>query len=251
MPSWTPDNSMILSLLLDAIVGTKEMVKIRQDHCMIFDCKKSTCLKNNVYFTGSKSEGLDLPGSDEDYMYDINNMHHIKVTQSSDENNDTSPYSTFFMSTENVPPGFAILQFVHSAIMHPLVYQSSQYMNGVQCLSSDLFIENIVLIHRNIPMGQTVRRQGPSVEVWHQFSDKSESGDDIVPSIHCSFWPNDAAEWVNRPRQFGWPTSQDIMSITEFGFHLVPVGHPHSKTKLMEWRISFSLAERTLVWSFN
>ena len=34
-------------------------------------------------------------------------------------------------------------------------------------------------------------------------------------------------------------------------FNLVPVGHPHSDMQEMEWRISFSLAERALVWSFN
>ena len=74
---------------------------------------------------------------------------------------------------------------------------------------------------------------------------------DNVFSIHCPFWPNESSEWVQRPRHFAWPTSQDISTITDFGFHLVPVGHPHSDTKLMEWRISFSMAERTLVWSFN
>ena len=41
------------------------------------------------------------------------------------------------------------------------------------------------------------------------------------------------------------------MSIADFGFHLVAVGHPNSATKLLEWRISFSIAERTLVWSFS
>ena len=32
---------------------------------------------------------------------------------------------------------------------------------------------------------------------------------------------------------------------------LYPWGHPNSETKTLEWRISFSVAERTLVWSFN
>ena len=40
-------------------------------------------------------------------------------------------------------------------------------------------------------------------------------------------------------------------NIVEFGFHLVPVGHPLSDTNMMEWRISFAVAERALVWSFN
>ena len=70
-------------------------------------------------------------------------------------------------------------------------------------------------------------------------------------SIHCDFWPNEAMEWIHRPRNCGWPTSFDILSIVKFGFHLVPVGHPHSDMKQMEWRLSYSLAERALVWSFN
>ena len=40
-------------------------------------------------------------------------------------------------------------------------------------------------------------------------------------------------------------------NIVNFGFHLVSVGHPLSPMKSLEWRISFSNAERRLVWSFN
>ena len=81
--------------------------------------------------------------------------------------------------------------------------------------------------------------------------DRSESGVDSVPSIHCSFWPRGAEEWLHRPRRCGWPTSTDITQITDFGCHLVAVGYPLSSSKEMEWRISFSVAERILVWSFN
>ena len=44
---------------------------------------------------------------------------------------------------------------------------------------------------------------------------------------------------------------QILLSFVDFGFHLVPVGHPHSDMNMMEWRISFSIAERTLLWSFT
>ena len=91
-------------------------------------------------------------------------------------------------------------------------------------------------------------RQGPSLETWTEYSKMSH--DDVL-SIHCPFWPNSALEWNERPRHFGWPRSHDISTIIKFGCHLVPVGHPHSEMKSTEWRISFSIAERTLVWSFN
>ena len=94
-------------------------------------------------------------------------------------------------------------------------------------------------------------RQGPSLELWGKYENESDSGTDHVLSIHCEFWPNEAMEWSHRSRNFDWPTSLDISSIVKFGFHLVPVGHPHSDMQETEWRISFSLAERALVWSFN
>ena len=73
----------------------------------------------------------------------------------------------------------------------------------------------------------------------------------MVPSIHCQFWPSAAKEWIDRPRHYGWPSTCSKDNIVAFGHHLVPVGHPLSPLKEMQWRISFSIAERTLVWSFN
>ena len=108
MPGWTPDHSMILSLLLDVVTGTKEEIAMRQNHCRIHDSFYSSPQFNQANFTGSKSEGLDLPGSDEDYMYDINNKHNIEVIQSSDEYSGYNSNSIFVMCTENDPPGFVL-----------------------------------------------------------------------------------------------------------------------------------------------
>ena len=255
MANWTPDHSTILSKMLDEVTGTPEMIAIRQDFCKIDDCLKSQDYQFNMYFTGSKAEGLELPGSDEDFMMDINKEFNIKVIQSLDELPDRSPKSILLMSAENVPPGFALLQHVNhtSHTMHPMLIFSTQKMNGLQYLTSDWMVENYLFqtFLRGADQFCSRRRQGPSVETWTDYGDTSESGTDLVMSIHCPFWPNLALEWTQRPRYFGWPNSREISSIAEFGCHLVPVGHPHSGKKLKEWRISFSMAERTLVWSFN
>ena len=95
------------------------------------------------------------------------------------------------------------------------------------------------------------RIQGPLIEVWDEYADTSQSGMDNVPSILCKSWPTSAAEWKDRPRHYGWPSQRDKEYIEQFGCHLVPVGHPLSAKKSLEWRLSFSIAERTLVWSFN
>ena len=94
MASWTLDQSTVLSHLLDEVVGTQMMIDIRTDYCMISDCFMSKEAQNKSrYFTGSKAEGLDLPGSDMDFMIDINDLYHIKVIQSLEEIPEISPYT--------------------------------------------------------------------------------------------------------------------------------------------------------------
>ena len=100
MASWTPQFSTLLSLLLEKIVGTQHMIDTRQDYCKILECVNSTATRRNIYYTGSKAEGLDLLGSDDDYMADINTEYNIKVIQELDENTRTSTNSTFLMVTE-------------------------------------------------------------------------------------------------------------------------------------------------------
>ena len=129
---------------------------------------------------------------------------------------------------------------------------ASRNIDGVPHLSSDLIVQKASLYREN-PWcaGDTRVRQGPSLEYRSQFSDESKPGTDLILSLHCPFWPNGASEWINRPRLSGWPTPHDIYSIVDFECHIVLVGRPLSPRREMEWRISFSIAERILVWSFN
>ena len=249
MTSWTSERSAILSLMLDEVSGTEEMVTIRQDFCRVRDCIASCGLNTAAYYTGSKAEGLDLQGSDDDHMFDINDRYSIQVTQTAQETRvASSPRSAILLCTDNVHPGFALLRWL--SFPHSLLQRSSQNMNGFPHLSSFLF--TLEHLKADTPGdGETRAIQGPSIERWTKYMDRSESGTDSVPSIHCSFWPRGAEEWLHRPRHCGWPTPTDITQITDFGCHLVAVGYPLSSTKEMEWRISFSVAERILVWSFN
>ena len=247
MASWTSEMSVTLSLLLDEVVGTAEMVKTRQDFCKIYDHLTSSIRTTAVYFTGSKAEGLQLPGSDEDYMFDINDELNIKVKHMMQDTHGSFS-QILHLCTANVPPGFAILR-LDTHCQDPLLLRISQGINGVPHLSSVLFMREC--LHNANQTNVTVSIQGPSLEMWGPYADKSGSGTDRVPSIHCPFWPSGAEEWIKRPRHYGWPTPRDIADITNFGCHLVPVSHPLSPHKDMEWRISFSVAERTLVWAFN
>ena len=224
-----------------------------QDNCRLLDSIWSAKTGYTSYYTGSRSEGLDLPGSDDDYMLDVNYMLNFKVVQSVHEISDASICEEFFMCTENVKPGFALLRRVrqHTVMQSPVLKAALKTINNVEYLSSDYFVNDILHTTQSLNIGLTTARQGPSMETRWPHMDSSQPGDDCVPSIHCCFWPNDASEWIQRSRSFEWPTSDVMSSIVDFGCHLVAVGHPQSATKLSEWRISFSIAEKHLVWSFN
>ena len=247
MAEWSPEHNTYLSCLLDDVTGSEESVRTMQDYCKIHDCIWSPKPDNvNVYYTGSKAEGLDLPGSDDDFMYDINEIYDIDVSESLQDLVRSTRRNKLLIITDNVPPAFAMLKCV--TLQNPLLLRSAVLMNNEAYLSSQQFVSSPWL---QSDKTDTSRIQGPSVEVWGEYADTSESGIDNVPSILCKFWPTSATEWKDRPRHYGWPSQRDKEYIEQFGCHLVPVGHPLSAKKSLEWRLSFSIAERTLVWSFN
>ena len=253
MSSWTPDRSAILSLLLDEVTGTQEAINIRQDYCRLFDSIASTVLLGEQYYTGSRAEGLDLPGSDDDVMQKINNLFKLKVVQSLNETSNTPIYEEFLLCTETTNPGFVLLRRIrqHTQIRTPMLKRAIEILDSQEYLSSNKVVSNALHFIHTVQSTATGTRQEPSMELRLPHKDPSEPGYDQVLCIHCDFWPNDATEWVRRQRHFRWPTSNDISSIVDAGCHLVAVGHPNSDTKFTEWRLSFSIAERTLVWSFN
>ena len=81
---------------------------------------------------------------------------------------------------------------------------------------------------------------------------------DFVPSIHSAKLssPNDggrdAFSWIERPRTCGWPTQQTLEQISKAGYHVVAAEHPaKDRGRYIDWRFSFSFAERALLNSCN
>ena len=247
MAEWSRERNTYLSALLDGVTGAEDVVKIRHDYCKIQDYIWSIDGKD-MYYTGSRSEGLNLPGSDDDYMIDINNPFDIEVSESAHDLVQSASTNKLLIITDNVPPAFVMLKCItlqnQDLLRSTVNFGVDVYFSSLQFLSLPCWLEYESESH-------TKRIQGPSIEVWHEYMDTSQSGRDNVPSIRCTFWLTSAAEWKDRPRHYGWPSQNDKEYIEQFGCHLVPVGHPLSARKSLEWRLSFSIAERTLVWSFN
>ena len=70
---------------------------------------------------------------------------------------------------------------------------------------------------------------------------------DEVPCLTCPSWPLCAAGFLSRPRPHGWPSSALLDRIRRTGCHVVAVGCHMSDRKDIEWRWSFSWAERELI----
>ena len=203
MADWSAEHNTYLSALLDDVTGSEEGVRIRQDYCKIIDCIDSSKPDNvNVYFTGSKAEGLDLPGSDNDYMYDIKEIYDIEVSESLQDLVRSRRRNKLLIVTDNVPPAFALLKCVTMDPLDPLFLRAVVTMNNASYLSSQQVVSSNWWQSNNTDTSQI---QGPSVEVWVEYADTSESANDNVPSILCTFWPTSAAEWKDRPRPYGWP----------------------------------------------
>ena len=250
--SWTIGCSSFLSHLLRQVIGSRDTIKARQEYCKVFDYVVSMGVGRNIYFTGSKAEGLDLPGSDDDYMFDFNDYFGIKISQSFPLGECVGRRSVFMMITKNVRPGFTMLRS-ESLIHNKELAEALTIVDNKPYLSCNAIVRNTEskLSHGCSSASLTASLQGPSVETRDKYEDITKPGQDNVVSIRCPFWPSTATEWINRPRHFGWPKQTDVEVITNFGCHLVPVGHPLSNQSHLEWRISFSVAERILVWSFN
>ncbi|XP_006812022.1 uncharacterized protein LOC100370446 [Saccoglossus kowalevskii] len=73
---------------------------------------------------------------------------------------------------------------------------------------------------------------------------------DAALVLRCSAWPSLAISWVTRARQ--WPTKDLVLHIQRDGCHVVPKSYPgEGGDDNLQWRLSFSLAERTLAHSFT
>lgn len=74
-------------------------------------------------------------------------------------------------------------------------------------------------------------------------------GSGVCLSFQSDHWPQTARPWRQRCQQKGWPMNTTVSTIVKSGVHIEPFGS--SPNEDLEWRISFSMAEQKLVYSFN
>ncbi|XP_076079578.1 uncharacterized protein LOC143049752 [Mytilus galloprovincialis] len=217
-------------------VGSEEIVKSRRLIYTIGDI----AMDNNYprISSGSKGEGLNFKGSDTDVMFIEPDF---RVYESMSDVTDRWGVA-LLMDTDETPPCFTYLNMLPKyGVSFVFTEQMREQRNGKMLLSSELFkIHHLRHLVLTKPMLNNIH--GPCI------SDDLEQND-IAYCIKCDKWISQAQPWISRPRT-EWPPPDLISQIISLGVLFVPIGCKGSINENFEWRISFSVAEKMLIFSF-
>ncbi|KAK3093149.1 hypothetical protein FSP39_011903 [Pinctada imbricata] len=221
---------MDLSTRLSFLFGTEEYVELRRQLVLLRETFMNYRYheeNQHVICSGSLGEGVAYPESDDDVMFSLTNcrivMSYREATQAGD----------VLLVPSEFSPGYCRL--LDARRSHPDdVIHMIQEMPFVSSLFKQHFAAEGQYIH------------GPC-----QSGTFGSAEYDYAYCIPCCTWPDITDNWVIRERSNGWPSCEMIRDIVGNGCHVVPVGDPDSPYADHEWRVSFSVAERTLMHSFN
>ncbi|VDI56111.1 Hypothetical predicted protein [Mytilus galloprovincialis] len=188
--------------------------------------------KSFTYITsGSFGEGLEMRGSDFDMMR-ISKC----IEVNADEPDFVSSITYLSMDTDDVKPGFTQFKLEYSRDQYNL--KCCEEHNGKHFFSSALWMRNTLLLFEK---GETIH--GPCI------SDR-KGVFDYAFSLHCKTWISSAVNWITRSSR-SWPSHDVTQSIINHGVLFVPIGVHGSPKEDLEWRISFSVAEKLLINTFT
>ncbi|XP_052065788.1 uncharacterized protein LOC127705500 [Mytilus californianus] len=212
---------------LCCIIGHETDVKTRR---LCYTISEYLCPTNAVIPSGSKAEGLDFKGSDHDIMCLLNFVHVYEHPT------DRMLIDSFVISTEHTTPGY--VRLLSDGFVTPIVRQwcIGQDKNML-LLSSELLKQNVL---SSFPVQFYIH--GPCITDQNGMTDSAFC-------FRCESWIQQAHPWVLRKR--AWPSPELINEIVSDGVLLVPIGSKDSPYEDTEWRVSFSVAEKRLVYSFS
>ena len=119
----------------------------------------------------------------------------------------------------------------------------------IQC-NAHRFLETETEEVKGVANNVQWHKVGPATRLSY-FILNAVTTNDVVISIWCPKWPNEAREWPNRHRKYGWPTTVIIHEVVQNGCHVVYAKHPAFSNDPNQCRLSFSIAEIILLQSWT
>ncbi|KAK3587133.1 hypothetical protein CHS0354_006775 [Potamilus streckersoni] len=200
---------------------------------------------SRVYFFGSQAEATTTLGllSDIDKVSFVDNvvvLHDIQFWKPSLH----TLVTLLMVADERTPPGYVKLQLVQrDAPMTIHNYQDKSFVLDSEGRS--------VLSHGNLyvslsnPLNQGIRN-GPAITT----SIMGET-EDFVWGLWIRCCPDQVSRWMSTSSHCNWPTRPIMDVIKQTAVFLVPVGQKLSHQQHLQWRLSFSFAEKLLMMQFN
>ncbi|KAK3083438.1 hypothetical protein FSP39_022771 [Pinctada imbricata] len=212
------------------LFGTEEHVRMRRGLVLlredIFNYNSDN--PNRIICSGSLGEGVAYPTSDDDLM-----MYFTKIRVVKSYREATQMYDLLMVPSEHTP-GYCMLRYVNLPYPANMMFEMDEmpYFSSLSWKQSD-------------------QLEGESIHGPCRSQIIGDYEYDFAKSISCSFWPDVAQNWILRNRLHSWPSRELIQDIVMSGCHVVPIGDQSSSFYEHGWRISFSVAERTLMHSMN
>ena len=215
-----------------------------RNYCIIQDCLKSQKMKAKIITGGSSAERTITRTSDWDEMVEVP---YILVAQNREEITRDYTKSVFIQDESHSNPGYTRLKLLRKTLQdYGEILEATS--DGI-FLSSEKYVKCV--LKRRLPDSDTFRRHGPCITGAVYVSSGQKLDSDCAYGLFCKSWPDKKQEFFNRKQLHGWPSEKLMNYIRKADCHVVPVGDPTSKNSSLEWRFSFLLAERELIWSFN
>ncbi|XP_076084393.1 cyclic GMP-AMP synthase-like receptor [Mytilus galloprovincialis] len=216
------------------IVGSEAVVRTRRDIFSAKDIVDNTCTISTTFISsGSKAEGLDLKGSD----YDIMILANFLLVYESLNNVQYDPRDIIlFMDTNDTTPGFTKLKLANKSHLDVDVIR-----NWSETVGKETYISSKLFRERDVPDNMIIH--GPCRS--------SVDGQlDGAGCFRCKQWITPAQQWIHRSRA-AWPDSMLVTAAVQYGVLFVPIGCKDSPNEDLQWRISFSVTEKLLIYSFS
>ncbi|OWF40106.1 uncharacterized protein LOC110464226 [Mizuhopecten yessoensis] len=237
----------LLYHILDRSIGSRETVAVRRRSVVVAEqLQNARGSIHDFFLTGSRAEGLGLLESDNDWMFIDKNVVVLCRDQDISNQLETANKLVLMMRKAESRPGYVNLEVLHKVHSDPSIVA----VGDSQFISSEKYKRTHADIASRILQLDT-EVHGPAVKTKFEYSDKP-SEMDIVFSFPCYDWPSEANEWMYRSRLHDWPDKKLIEQIVQGGCHLIPVGDKTSPAdQSLQWRISFTTAERKLFHSLT
>ncbi|VDI82539.1 cyclic GMP-AMP synthase [Mytilus galloprovincialis] len=217
-------------------MGTEELVLLRQKFYLLYDLLRLSRTEI-IINSGSKSEGLELEGSDIDIM--ILQLDNTVLENENEAQCKNNQPNVFFMSTEDTKPGFTMLKLSKSSF---IPYDSQVYYYW------DTWRNNIVLSSEKAKQWMSSKWENSALVHGPCITDEDYESD-IAFCLRCPIWIKQARKLREKSRL--WPCPSVVEIIEKCGILFVPIGCKTSATEEFEWRISFSIAEKLLIYTFS